>query len=128
MYAATLEDLANQDLSYFANSAISKVHIQTVRIKEVDFDASTSVIRFPLQEKYDRTNSDIRAIRASLNIAQRELSFMEDRGGPSVAFSTRVILSILWPLTSSALWARSTQRRPGKLPSMPDYRVSPRKL
>ena len=50
VYAATLDDLANQDLSYFAKPSIIKVHIQTVRIKEVDFGASKSVIRFPLQE------------------------------------------------------------------------------
>ena len=47
VYAATLEDLASQDLSYFANSSLSKTHVQTVRIKEIVLDKSKDHVQFP---------------------------------------------------------------------------------
>ena len=48
VYAATLEDLASQDLSYFANSSLAKTHVQTVRIKDIVLDGSKDHVQFPL--------------------------------------------------------------------------------
>ena len=51
---------------------MAKTHVQTVRIKEIVLDGSKDHVQFPLQGKYDRANSDIRDLRASIGKAERE--------------------------------------------------------
>ena len=47
LFVADLEDLAMQDLSYYARSTMKRTHVQTVRKNEIEWDPQVHPIVFP---------------------------------------------------------------------------------
>ena len=65
LFVADLEDLAHQDLSYYARSTMKKTHVQTVRKNEVIWDPKTDPITFPMYPDYHKANMTVYGIRNS---------------------------------------------------------------
>ena len=63
-FVADLEDLALQDLAYYAKATLKGTRVQTVR-EIVGWDPKANTIDFPLYPRYHEANMTIYGIRNS---------------------------------------------------------------